>query len=143
MKLSPVVARYFEAWICRDSWDSQHPLDRQRFYRFVKAVARYGRRRPPLAGHIKELVEQRWRSHRGVSRLKHAVTDFTDLYETLLEYERTRGFPDPLIERTDIVRYYLRLTLGKGPDDAHVDRTMTETWGGEWRALLKRDIVSP
>jgi hypothetical protein len=45
-----------------------------------------------------------------------------ELYETLLEYERTRGFPDALIERTDIVRFYLRLTLGADRKAQHVNR---------------------
>jgi len=143
MKLSPVVARYFDAWICWDTWDSHHPFDNQRFYRFVKAVVRYSRRRPPLSGHIRSLVVKKWSGRRTPAALRKAADDFARLYETLLEYEKTRGFPDALIERTDVVRYHLKLTLGKGPNDAHVNRTMTDVWGNDWRVKLNRAIGVP
>jgi hypothetical protein len=136
MKLSKVVGRYFDAWICRDTWDSFHPLDNQRFYRFVKAVARYSRR-PPLPRDIKTLiVERRGGDRRITAALSKTADKFVDLYQTLLEYEKTRGFPDALIERTNIVRYYLRLTSGSGSNHHHINRMMTDVWGKDWRAEL-------
>jgi hypothetical protein len=74
------------------------------------------------------------------SALRKAADEFEDLYETLLAYEKTPDFPDALIERTDIVRYHLKLTLGKGSNDAHVNRTMTNVWGRDWRVRLNRAI---
>src|SRR5919197_5186345 len=102
MKLSRVVSRYFDVWICRDSWDSHHPLDDERFYRFVKAVARYSRRRAPSPADVHALIIKKW-SGQGVDHveLEKIATEFAELYQTLLNYEKTSGFPDPLIERTD------------------------------------------
>jgi hypothetical protein len=138
-KLSQVIGRYFDAWICRDTWDSRHPLDDQCFYRFVKAVARYSRC-PPRPSDVKNLIVQKRGAGQISSALRKAADEFEDLYETLLAYEKTRDFPDALIERTDIVRYHLKLTLGKGSNDAHVNRTMTNVWGRDWRVRLNRAI---
>lgn len=140
MKLSQVIARYFDAWVCRDTWDSHHSLDNQRFYRFVKAVARYSRRRPPLPGHIRTLIVQRWSGRLAPAALSESADEFAELYQTLLEYEKTRGFPDALIERTDIVRFHLKLTSGAGPNDPHVNRAMTDVWGQDWRVRLDRAL---
>ena len=116
------------------------PLDNQRFYRFVKAVARYSRRRPPLPRDIKACILKRWRGRRAAAALNKTADQFVDLYQTLLEYERTRGFPDALIERTNIVRYHLALTSTARPNPQHVERMMTDVWGTGWRARLDRAL---
>src|SRR2546425_2472383 len=113
MKLSQIVGRYFEAWIGLDTWDSHHPLDKQRFYLFVKAVARYTRRFPSQAD-IHALIVARWSGQRSRSELNETANYFAELYQTLLGYEMTPGFPDALIERTDIVRYHLELSVSAG-----------------------------
>ena len=130
MKLSPVVGNYLEARICRESWDSHHPLDNERFYRFVKAVARYSRR-TPSSGDIHSLIVSRW----GPSA-RRAAARFVELYETLLAYEKTRGFPDALIERTDIVRYHLELSIRGSRNARSIDRAMTDAWGDDWQTKL-------
>ena len=107
--LSLVVGRYFDAWIRLDTWDSGHALDNERFFRFVEAVARYSHR-PPVSREIRTLILKRWRGQRAGSSLRKAADRFVARYDTLLAYEKTRGFPNPLIERTDILLFYLRLT---------------------------------
>ena len=133
MKLSPVVGRYFDAWICQDSWDSGHPTDTERFYRFVKAVARYSRSRAPSQADIHALIVQRWRGQ-GVDRveLDTRANEFAELYRTLLNYEKTRDFPDPLIERTNILEYHLRVSAQCQGNDQCINRMMTEVWGKDW-----------
>jgi hypothetical protein len=74
--MSKVVGRYFEAWIALDSWDSFHPLDLQRFYRFVKVVARYSRKPPPPA-YLRDLTKARWKEQRSVDALDHAIDHYT------------------------------------------------------------------
>ncbi len=138
-RLSQIIARYFDAWICQDTWDSRHPLDDQRFYRFVKAVARYSRRQPRPSD-IKNLIVQKRSAGHASSDLRKVADEFVELYETLLKYEKTRGFPDALIERADIVRFYLRLTRGPDPNTQHVFESMKDAWGDEWRTKLDREI---
>ena len=78
---------------------------------------------------------------RGISAaLSKTADEFVDLYQTLLEYEKTRGFPDALIERTDIVRYYLRLTSESGSNHQHIDRMMADVWGKDWQAELHKAL---
>jgi len=130
VKLSPVVGRYFEVWICHDSWDSHHALDNERFYRFVKAVARYSRP-APSSGDIHALIVSR----RG-RRARRIAYRFVELYETLLAYEKTRGFPDALIERTDIVKYHLELSVRGGGNARRIARVMSDAWGNDWQTKL-------
>ena len=75
-RLSPVVQRYFDAWVDRDTWDSWHPLDDEHFYRFVKAVARSSRRRPPRPGDIHALIVARWRGKRRADQLTERAEHF-------------------------------------------------------------------
>jgi hypothetical protein len=125
--LPPVIARYFDAWIRIDTWDSQHWSDLKRFYLFVKAVVRYGRP-GPSAGDLQELIIDRWRTRR------KAAERYTALYMTLRQYEKSRGFPDPLIELRDIFKCYNRLKSRSRNAD-YIERRMTKDWGNNWRTL--------
>jgi len=140
MALSRVVRRYFDAWISHDTWDSYHLLDSERFYRFVKAAARYSRRKTPWPRDVKAGILTPWRRRRPAAALNRTADRFVALYQTLLEYEKTRGFPDPLIERTDIVQYHLALTSTSRPNHAHEDRVMAEVWGKRWQETLNKAL---
>jgi hypothetical protein len=137
MKLSPVVHRYFEAWIHRNTWDSYHSQDNEKFYRFIKAIARYSRRVPSPAD-IYTLIVERWKGQRDSAKLDETAERFADLYQTLMDYEKTGGFPDPLIERTDIVKYHLELSVHSRDNRQHVNMTMTDVWGKDWRTKLDK-----
>jgi len=47
---TPAIDKYFAAWILRDTWDSEHPIDTQRFNRFIRSINHFSKdkRRPPL-----------------------------------------------------------------------------------------------
>jgi len=126
--LPPIVRRYFDAWISLDTWDSFHALDMERFYRFVKAVVRYSRHQRPSSTRIRAFIIERWKGQREEAELNKEADHVAELYQTLLEYERTTGFPDPLIERKDIVRYHLRLKATR-TSEGQYRRTMSEVWG--------------
>jgi hypothetical protein len=68
--------------------------------------------------------------------LDKRATEFAELYQTLLDYEKTKGFPDPLIECTDIVKYSLKL---RG-DQQYINRMMTEVWGKDWQDQLTEEM---
>lgn len=138
MPFPRIAGRYFEAWIANDTWDSYHSLDNERFYRFVKAVARYNRRKPPLPREVSAGIVQRWRGRRVAAELRKTADHFVDLYQTLLAYEATRRFPDPLIERTDIVKYHLELSVRSRNNLGQVERTMADVWGRDWRVKFDR-----
>lgn len=135
-KLSPVVSRYFDAWICRDTWDSHHPLDTEQFYRFVKAVAKYNRQKP-LPATIHAAIMNRWKGRRSHRQLKEKADHFSELYAVLLDYERTKGFPDALIERRDIVKFHLKLS---GRSGALYTSMMTKAWGRDWKNKLEKAL---
>jgi hypothetical protein len=135
IKISKVVGRYFEAWIALDTWDSFHPLDLQRFYRFVKAVVRYSRK-PPSSGDVHALITARWNKQRPVDALERAADRYAEIYETLMNYERTRGFPDALIERTSIVKFHGQLSSQDNSNAQHIERIMSHVWGKDWQKQL-------
>jgi hypothetical protein len=62
-----------------------------------------------------------------------------ELYQTLLDYEKTKDFPNPLIERTDIVKYYLKLSM-RQRDSQQFNSTMTRVWGKDWRTKLHKEM---
>lgn len=129
------------SWISRDTWDTHHPLDSARFYRFVKAVARYSRR-APSSGTIHNAIMSRWKEQRDNAALRETADHYTELYRTLLEYERTKGFPDPLIECRDIVQYHLSLTA-RGASNGQYRKTMAMEWGPDWRKKLDQALSAP
>src|SRR5262245_18718430 len=123
LKLSPVVARYFDIWIRQETWDSGHWSDRERFYQFVKAVKRYSRRSVSRY-QIQTLIIVRCKHRRDRAVLEIKAEKYGEIYQTLLEYERTSGFPDALIDRKNILAFYNRLRRSGRQNDQHIDRMM-------------------
>jgi len=139
MKLSPVVGRYFDAWIKLQTWDSGHQLDQQRFYRFVKAIVRYSRRRPSSI-EVESLIEARWEGRRDSESLEETARHFASIYTAILDYENTNGFPNPLIERTNIVQCQIWLA-SENVSEQQLDNSMSHLWGEDWRIQLQRAIA--
>ena len=135
IKISKVVGRYFDAWITLDTWDSFHPLDMQRFYRFVKAVVRYSRN-PPSPSDVRALITARWHDQRPVDALDQAADRYAAIYETLISYEKTGGFPDALTERTSIVKFHGQLSSQENSSAQHIETTMSHVWGKDWQKKL-------
>jgi len=125
MKLSPVISRYFDDWIGQDGWHSGHWMDTKRFYCFVKAVARYSRRKTPSWADIHALIMQKWEGRDldlDSAELDERANEFAERYQMLLDYEKTKGFPNPLVERTNILKYHLALSVQNQENDQHINR---------------------
>jgi hypothetical protein len=91
--LSPAsLERYFDIWIRQKGWDSFHPSDMERFYRFVKAAARHRRRykRAPTRGAIRARILERQKNALDDSDLSEAAEEFAELYQTFMNYEKVR-----------------------------------------------------
>src|SRR6516164_8403786 len=118
VQLSSIIARYFDIWIRQETWDSGHWSDRERFYRFVKAVKRYSRR-PVSSDQIQTLMIDRWRHRRDSTVLEIKVEKYGEIYQILLEYERTPDFPDALIDCKNTLAFYNRLRRSGWQNDQH------------------------
>lgn len=44
MKLSPLSQKTYEQWIKTETWYTGHPLDKQRFYNFVRTFVAFSRK---------------------------------------------------------------------------------------------------
>src|SRR5919198_6523312 len=142
MRLSPTVSRYFDDWMCWEQWHSCHPLDNERFYRFVKAVARYSRKAPSRAD-VYALILERWSGQEidlDDAGLDEAATEFAERYRMLMDYEKTKGFPNPLIERRSILEYYNMASAQCQGDKQRLNRKMTEAWGEDWQTKVDKAI---
>lgn len=136
MKLSPVIQRYFDAWIQMDTWDSYHPLDQERFYRFIKSVKRYSKRKP-APSEIEKMIIERWKGRRVKRHLIASAQRYASRYEIILKYEATRGFPNWLIERTSLPRCYLALAIDE-VSPKKINEIMTRLWGKDWQSELEK-----
>jgi hypothetical protein len=142
MKLSPIINRYFDHWTC-NPWHSCHPLDNQRFYRFVKAVERYSRRKAPSRADIHALIMQKGEEQDlelDREELDELANEFAERYQMLLDYEKTKRFPNPLVEQTNILDYYSALFARCQGNDQHINRMMTKVWGKDWQTKKDRAI---
>lgn len=136
MKLSRVVNRYFEAWISQNTWNSSHWLDNERFYRFVKAIIRYSRRKP-TENDIRYKIMEIYKGKLDEEFLYEEAERFTYKYSIILAYERTKDFPNPIIEKNNIFSYYFHLRPHYHNNTKELERIMAEVWGKEWKKKLE------
>jgi hypothetical protein len=107
---SEMIDRYFLAWIRIDTWHTAHPSDMERFYKFVKALKRYSRKKSAL--NISENIKKAVREHHpnfNEDYLDEMAQDFSSTVFQILDYEKA-PFPDPLVEMND--PYAVSLHLG-------------------------------
>jgi len=132
--MSPVVNRYFQHWLLHDSWHSGHWADMERFFKFVKAVLRYSKKRPSDSE-----VRDRIMEREGLPQddLEKRASHFAGLYAHILEFVGV-GFPDALIEKTNIQRYHFSLEAALGHrNQAQIAEAMQREWGDDWRTMLE------
>ena len=137
---------YFQAWIGLSIWHSGHPAEVsfQLFYDFVWAVRRYGYRpdgkpkktkRAPSEQEVYEAIMESCQGSHNPEALKKEARRFQQLYTHLLAFAITPNKSKPLIEKNDIMAYFLELG-GYRADPATVDSSMTQTWGTDWKKKL-------
>jgi hypothetical protein len=87
--ISPEVDESFLFWLNKDSWNSGHPLDMARFYRFIKDLRKsdpagywIGPLRPALEQALSDIRPQMDREHRA-----EAVSKYVQYAEVIHGYE--------------------------------------------------------
>ena len=96
--MSRLVEKYYRSWINGPTL-FDHPNDRDRFYRFVKATMRYARSQPNgqwLRHFLEKDLSSKYDKRYVESEIQMAVS----LFDNLIDYHRVE-FPDPLIEMRD------------------------------------------
>ncbi len=89
MSFSPTVRAAFEKWICTPTWYKSHPLDEQRFFRFVWTVLVFSRRRPTESDLYSEITEYANGTIDG-DELIRLARQFSNRYEDLYSFARAR-----------------------------------------------------
>lgn len=136
MALSPVVDRYFQAWIGRDSWHTGHPNDLEYFYKFVRAVSTYSKK-PVGDDELRTLITEAAKGKIDPDQLAEKATHYVHLFRHLYDFTKT-PFPDPLISRNNIHAYYMDLTFQFGYDrKEQIAEVMRQVWGDDWEKQLR------
>jgi len=137
---SPIVGRYFDAWINCDTWYTGHRNDEERFYKFVKAVLRYCKRRPSDT-QVRQHIELKGRELISDDNdLQEKAHYYTTLYASILEFHDTL-FPDVLTElRSSRACYNLlenqRILTG-GIRESEEAELMRVLFGDDWKHQLE------
>ena len=80
------VQYYFDSWINLDTWATGHPLDDERFYRFVKAYSSCTRKyRSPKD--IENLIIKKWEGKFEKEYLLQAAHKFAQKFDLLRDYD--------------------------------------------------------
>lgn len=151
MSLPSSVEPYFRAWIRVDTWHTKHLSDLERFFKFVWAVHRYCRarkgakrskKRLPSDTEIREAIIETRRDTFNAEALEDEAQFFSSLYGHLLDFANTPNYPDHMIEKKSILRYYFQLEYELGgyaarPED--IARHMQRDWGEDWEEKLEKD----
>jgi hypothetical protein len=89
-KLSPLIEQHFRQWISVELWYVGHPLDEERFYRFVWCVIRLSRK-PPSEEFIRNLIIAEWEGKLESTYLSGKAIHYSGLYATLSEFAKARS----------------------------------------------------
>ena len=90
-----LIEKYYRAWINSSTLFS-HPNDEQKFYQFVKACLRYGRKRRNgqwLKYFLEKDLKEKYVDDYYEEQLQNAIL----LFDHFMEYERTK-FPNHVLE---------------------------------------------
>ena len=137
MKLSPLVNKYFLAWINSSTWNTGHDADRRRFYKFVKAVVKYSQKRPS-SGTVRRLILAHGKGKLEESVLDSEAAEYASLYDSILGFADIQ-FPDPLVERKNASSHYFGLCAAFGPEaEDRIDKIMKREWGSDWKKKVFR-----
>lgn len=96
-KMSPIVKKYYSAWILNSPTFLGHPLDEERFFRFIKSCIRYSRSRIDgqwLRGFLEVDLENQIPT---LDSREHIIRKAVSVFDTIIDYEKTR-FPDHEVE---------------------------------------------
>ena len=145
-----MIDRYFLSWIRPDTWDTYHPFDTERFYKFVKAIRRYARVNygPKIRQNI---IEAARKEHPRLDEdyIKEMAESFSSIVHKILDYESTR-FPDPMVEMRNpyAVRIHLRGVekadrkgiLRPFYSEKQIEDILVKNFGPDWDVRSRRTI---
>lgn len=138
-----VIDRYFLSWICPDTWDTFHPNDMERFYKFVKAIKRYARSNygPKIYQNIIKAVRKE-HPNLNEEHIEEMARKFSSIVHKILDYEST-PFPDPIVEMRNPHFVSLRLRSIQIADkkgnfhsfytEKQIEEILAKNFGSDWR----------
>jgi hypothetical protein len=105
--MSPLIGKYYQAWVEGPTL-FEHWSDCDRFYRFVKACARYGRK-VRNGGWLREHLEQDLAlKYTDRSCIERLIQNAATLFDSIMDYERV-DFPLVVLEMRE--PYAVKLEL--------------------------------
>lgn len=142
-RMSPLIEKYYKAWIDGPTLFN-HPNDEERFYRFVKACVRYGRKRRN-GQWLRHFLEEDLRDKYDAEYTEQQIQNAVSLFDHLVDYENV-SFPDHVLEMRDPYEVEAQLERiqknGGFPalSEEAVNRILEKNFGSQWKKLWKQKV---
>ncbi len=97
-KMSPLIKKYYDSWLVGPLLFS-HPSEEEKFYKFVKACCRYGKRSDLSGKWLREhLRKDLPKVYADKKYIKQQIEKAISLFEKLKHFQQTR-FPNYSLEK--------------------------------------------
>jgi hypothetical protein len=96
-------------------------------------------RSPISGGDLRKILIQRFTGQPNQEYLTERTDRYVMLFEYLYDFSTTEFiFPDPLIEKRDISRYYHELSVRSNHNESYIGMKMTHEWGNDWEEQMNK-----
>ena len=150
-RMPKLIEKYYLVWVNGPTL-LEHPLDRDRFFRFVKACIRYSRQELHegwLRYFLERDLQKRYTNEQYREQL---ISEVVILFQHILDFNKV-GFPDPVLEMRNpylvkmaLERYYYTDRNGirkpAYPKDK-IEKILTDNFGPSWEENYRRKYGLP
>ncbi|MBN2308251.1 MAG: hypothetical protein JXR94_04730 [Candidatus Hydrogenedentes bacterium] len=113
LRMTPLMHKYYTHWLNTETLLG-NPRDADRFYQFVKACIRYGRKRRS-GSWLRSFLETDLKGRFCDDYLEQLISDAVSIFDHIAEYEDV-VFPDPMVHLTNPPSVSAAMSLIKKPD---------------------------
>lgn len=141
-RMPELIRKYYLAWVNGPTL-LEHPLDKDRFFRFVKACIRYSRQQRH-GGWLRYFLENDLQKRYTNGQYSHEyVSEIIILFERLLDFNKV-SFPEPVLEMRNPYEVKLRLqsyyfSNGRAVYTTdEIERILRDNFGSSWEKDYRR-----
>lgn len=150
-RMSKLIEKYYLVWINGPTL-LEHPLDRDRFFRFVKACIRYSRQELH-EGWLRYFLERDLQKrYTNAQYREELITEAVILFQHILDFNKVT-FPDPVLEmrnpyavKLQLQRYYYTDKDGKRRptySEDEIEKILKDNFGASWEENYRKKLGLP
>ena len=145
-QMPKLIKRYYLAWVNGPTL-LEHPLDRDRFFRFVKACIRYSRQEVHEAWLRYFLEKDLQKRYTNEQYREQLIIEVIILFQAILDFNKV-SFPNPILEMRNPYSvmmalesyYYTDKNGNKRPAYSRdeIEKILTDNFGSSWEEDYRR-----